>query len=247
MTQRGIIDPEYAVREGWVRDADNEISMDGYNAFIQITTSDGTSGFKVQNNAGSVAFSANSAGDGYVAKRLGININVPSSELDVVGTSKTDFLKVVDGAIDGYVLLCTNAEGLAVWSPLSAADGYSVFGNGRLYVISEEESSTTSENYQQKLRLTTNNLPNGEYLILWSCEVKAPEGNSKNTQVRLQLDDSVILEEAAVEENAEFAPFAGTVLYVLSGVHTIDMGWRRIGNSGTSYIRRARIILWRVV
>jgi hypothetical protein len=70
----GRIDPDNAARVGWIRDQDNEVSIDGYAAFIDLTTTDGTSGFNVVNDIGGISFSADSAGDGYVANRIGASI-----------------------------------------------------------------------------------------------------------------------------------------------------------------------------
>jgi len=124
----GRIDPEYAIREGWARDSDDEIYMDGYNAFIQVTTRDGTSGFSVKNDIGAVAFSSKSDGDGYIAKRLGIGTYNPITELEVIGKIKTDQFQMIAGAHDGYVLTC-DSEGNATWE-----DAY-VAGTG----INEDE------------------------------------------------------------------------------------------------------------
>jgi len=110
----GKIDPEYAIREGWARDSDDEIYMDGYNAFIQVTTRDGTSGFSVKNDIGAVTFSTKSDGDGYVAKRLGIGTYNPIAELEVIGKIKTDQFQMITGAYDGYILTC-DSEGNATW------------------------------------------------------------------------------------------------------------------------------------
>lgn len=115
----GKIDPEFAVREGWARDSDDEIYMDGYNAFIQVTTRDGTSGFSVKNDIGAVAFSSKSDGDGYVAK-----------DLDVGVKTKTLRLQVLEGAVTGWVLTA-DAQGNATWQivdasglPAGTLDGY---------------------------------------------------------------------------------------------------------------------------
>jgi hypothetical protein len=122
MTQRGIIDPEYAVREGWVRDEDNEISMDGYNAFIAVTTNDGTTGFDVINSDGSIVFSSKSDGDGYVRKKLGVGTFYPETELEVIGKTRTDELQIPTGAVEGFVLT-SDADGNATWQDAYTASG----------------------------------------------------------------------------------------------------------------------------
>jgi len=108
----GKIDPEYAVREGWARDSDDEIYMDGYNAFIQVTTRDGTSGFQVKNDIGAVAFSVRSDGDGYVAKNLGVD-----------GTATIQGFRLPPGATDGYILT-SNETGVGTWQQLSDIEDF---------------------------------------------------------------------------------------------------------------------------
>lgn len=241
----GRIDSEYAIREGWARDSDDEIYMDGYNAFIQVTTCDGTSGFQVKNDIGAVAFSSKSDGDGYVAKKLGIGTYNPVSILDVIGQAQMLGFKLPTDPYDGYVLV-TNSDGVGTWQSLAGADGYSIFGNGLLFVVSEDVSATTSTNYQLKVRLTTPSLEGGTYMIQWSSEALSPSGNNKNTQMRIQLDDTTTLGEPLTEEETDYAPIAGFIIVALSGVHTVDMDWKRVGKSGTSRVRRSRLIMWRV-
>ena len=116
----GKIDPEYAVREGWARDSDDEIYMDGYNAFIQVTTRDGTTGFHVKNDIGAVAFSSKSDGDGYVAKKLGVGTYFPETEVEVIGKTRTDQFQVTENATAGYVLT-SDTDGNATWQAAGAS------------------------------------------------------------------------------------------------------------------------------
>lgn len=118
----GIIDPELGVREGWVRDQDNEVSFDGYNAFIAINTHDGTSGFSVKNDTGSIAFQAKSDGDGYFAKNVGIGTYNPTTQLEVIGKTKTSQFQIPTGAVDGYILTC-DSQGNAAWRDAYVAGG----------------------------------------------------------------------------------------------------------------------------
>ena len=100
----GKFEPDEAVREGWARDPENEVSFDGYNAFLQITTKDGTSGFSVTNAAGATTFRAKSDGDGYVARNLGVGALNPTTKLDVAGRTKTQECQLPTGATSGYAL-----------------------------------------------------------------------------------------------------------------------------------------------
>ena len=69
----GRIDPATAVREGWVRDQDNEVAVDGYNVFIDLDTSDGSGSFEVANSVSGISFSSDSGGDGYIAAQLDVD------------------------------------------------------------------------------------------------------------------------------------------------------------------------------
>lgn len=112
----GIFDPEDAVRDGWARDKDDEVSFDGYNAFLQITTNDGSSGFSVTNSTGGVAFQAKSDGDGYVARNLGVGLLNPTEKLDVGGVAKMQGFHLPPGGFDGYVITSDDI-GVGTWQP----------------------------------------------------------------------------------------------------------------------------------
>lgn len=114
MGQFGIFDPDDAVREGWARDPENEVSFDGYSAFLQITTSDGSSGFSITNSTGATTFKAKSDGDGYVAKNLGVGKFNPTETLDVAGTAKVEGFQLTTAPSSGYVLT-SDGTGVGTW------------------------------------------------------------------------------------------------------------------------------------
>lgn len=120
MATFGKFEPDFAVREGWARDQEDEVSFDGYNAFLQITTNDGTSGFSVTNAAGGVAFTAKSDGDGYVARNLGIGTYNPVEKLEVIGVTKTDGFQLTEAPFDGYVLT-SDGTGVGTWRSATVA------------------------------------------------------------------------------------------------------------------------------
>lgn len=142
----GKIDPEYAVREGWARDSDDEIYMDGYNAFIQVTTRDGTSGFQVKNDIGAVAFSSKSDGDGYVAKNLGVGTYNPTAKLDVIGRAKTEEFQMLPGATDGYVLT-TDSNGVGTWQLAPASDISISDPKGKVFNVSCQRSGNAGNKW----------------------------------------------------------------------------------------------------
>lgn len=154
-------------------------------------------------------------------------------------------------ALDGYCTVETCEEFdervTNIQNALDGYDGYNIFGTGLLYNEDEGSSFTTCAGYKNKLTLTTNSLEAGNYYIGWSAEILAPNGNAKNIDVRVVLDDTTTISKIRSEEDSSFTPAAGfKVLYIDSGVHTIDMDWKRAGPSGSAGIRRARIVIWRV-
>jgi len=123
----GKIDPEDGVREGWIRDDNDELGVDGYNVFLAVTTNDGTSGVRAVNSTGGVTFFAKSDGDGYVAGNLGVGTESPTEKLDVDGLAKVQGFQLPPGAQDGYVLTA-DSTGVGTWKSLSYAVGaYSDF------------------------------------------------------------------------------------------------------------------------
>lgn len=66
-------------------------------------------------------------GRGYFSDRVGIGIEKPATELEVVGTIETRGLKLRTGATAGRVLQCVDAAGSAAWvDPPPTGDGHSL-------------------------------------------------------------------------------------------------------------------------
>lgn len=109
------------------------------------------------------------------------------------------------------------------------------------YNESEVESTTTSNNYQQKLKLTTPSLTSGNYLIQWYCEITST--NKDGMACIIELDDATTIAEIEDDRHHSedyFKPFSGLKQVTLSGgVHEIDIDYKRL--DGTAKIRRARI------
>ena len=150
MAGYGVIDPETGVQEGWVRDSDDALSMDGYSVTIAVATTDGTSGLAIINSAGALTFETDSQGDGYIARRLGVQTINPSTELDVVGKTKTVAFQMPTGASNEYVLT-SDADGNGSWqSPGAVSLPPATCCGQMLYTIDGEhftvETPITSRN-----------------------------------------------------------------------------------------------------
>lgn len=111
---------------------------------------------------------------------------------------------------------------------------------------SEGESSTTSTSWQQKLRLTTPDLPTGDYLVEWYCEIKHSNATqSEFIEARIEIGDTTEKGFSAWAFPA-WDDFSGMAFAEgISGVQTFDLDFR-VQGGGTAYIRRARILFRRI-
>jgi len=108
----------------------------------------------------------------------------------------------------------------------------------------EDEDSTGSSSFQQKLRLTTSNLPLDNYLVFWYLEYYNSQ-NGRQAEAQIELNDTTQLGSSRIEffDPAFYVPFAGiAVLEATSGVKTIDLDYREV-SGGTCYVRRARLAI----
>lgn len=132
-----------------------------------------------------------------------------------------------------------------VWSKVNPGGA---FGQGLQYAQDNTQSSTTSSDFQLKVRLTTTALPLGDYILLWSSII---EGSLASTYVEAQLqqDDASQLAVISVAPGpASSVMFSGHyVLPAFSGIHTFDLEWRRAAGGGNAYIEQARLTLWRII
>jgi hypothetical protein len=113
----------------------------------------------------------------------------------------------------------------------------------------ETSTTSTAPTFTQKLRLTTNTLVSGNYIITWYYEWKYTS-NTTDFLARVQLNDTTTIMEHQQEPSdagTDQAYVASGWYYgpTLSGVYNIDLDFARNGG-GTSYMRRARLSIWRV-
>jgi len=111
------------------------------------------------------------------------------------------------------------------------------------YNDSLPESSTSSTSYQQKVRLNISDIVAGDYIVMWSYELRAGK-NAKRIGVRVQVNDSLILTETTPELRDHYLEYGGFEKTTLpQGNNFIDLDYKKI--AATAYIRRARICFWR--
>ncbi len=114
---------------------------------------------------------------------------------------------------------------------------------------SEDEDSTTSTSWQEKLKLPAEIQKDGEYLIKFYCEIRT-NSTSADCNVRVQVDDTDTDAEFSYEPEgtADWKICNGKIKKALStGSREIDIDYARSGGFFSSaYIRRARLFVERM-
>lgn len=108
--------------------------------------------------------------------------------------------------------------------------------------------TTTLSTWENKLSLTTPSLETGSYIIIAQANIS---GSKSNTQMSVQAqwdntDTFGTLNAIAGLADSETQFTAHTIEASVSGVHTIDIDFKKAGGSGYVSIREARITYWRV-
>lgn len=113
-------------------------------------------------------------------------------------------------------------------------------------VTAEGQDSTTDTDWQQKLRLTLNGLQAGTYIVQWYCELRHSNNDaSERAEMRVEVNDMTEIGYSVWPYNL-FEDSGGFGINDFSaGDYTIDLDFRQQGG-GTAYIRRARLLLWRI-
>jgi hypothetical protein len=176
----------------------------------------------------------------------GSSLTVKDEGSNVANTPHTDLNFVGDG-------VSVSDAGSGVATVNIAGGTASVFGSEFQEASSEGESSTTNSSYQLKIRLTTGTVLAGTYRIGWSYE-----WISNTTLIdagyNVDVDSGTIIHEVVP---APTRIYVGGTYYSISGFehmalsnasHTIDLNYKAniLSNGGTTYIRRARLEIWRV-
>lgn len=152
-------------------------------------------------------------------------------ELNLIpGTNVT--LNVVDNAGSNRVDATINAT------------ASSVFGTQRHVNSSEGVSSTTSSGYQNKVTLTTPSLPAGTYRIEWYLEMKNDSSTGGESRCVVNGTERGLVHTDTSIDN-DYHGYSGFYEEVYTaGVRTHSIEFRAGG--GTTDIRRARLVTWRV-
>ena len=110
----------------------------------------------------------------------------------------------------------------------------------------EGQDSTTSTSWEQKLRLTLNGLEDGTYIIQWYCELRHSNNTgTERAEMQVEVNDMTQIGYSMWPYNI-FEDSGGCAVTDLSaGDYTIDLDFRQ-QNGGTAYVRRARLLFWRI-
>jgi hypothetical protein len=144
-------------------------------------------------------------------------------------------------------------DGIVIVNPNTSQFKYTnfpVFGQNFQEASSLALSQTTSESFQQKLRMTTPSLPVGKYRIgfvyTWQYGLA-----SNDFKARIQVNDTTTIMEHQQEPKDQYDDQivynSGFIYYnvAVAGILNIDLDY--CGNSGnTASIANARLEIWRV-
>ena len=124
-----------------------------------------------------------------------------------------------------------------------------VFGTEFNIAASLDLSFTTSNAWIEKLKLNLTDLPAGDYVLLWSCDLIS--GASGTPSLRVQADDVLILfeqENFKLPEDLKWYPFSGHAAATgwAGGTHFIDIAYHS-NNPNQVGIQNARLAVWRAV
>lgn len=112
----------------------------------------------------------------------------------------------------------------------------------------EAEQNNNTSGFMEALKLTTVELPAGNYIVWWYGE-QTRTGNQIDVETSVQLNDVTQLGENTVdiESTNEYKMFSGYAIVALDeGVHTIDIDFRKIGGSGLAKVRRCRLTIFQI-
>jgi hypothetical protein len=114
---------------------------------------------------------------------------------------------------------------------------------GKFWRKSITESTTTSTNWQRKLRLNMDITASGTYRMAWTGDISS-SANNQEVASRVQLDDSTPNFDFNQSKGKDIVSVAGFHYAPLSsGSHTLDLDWKAVAG-GTAKIEKVRLEYW---
>lgn len=135
-------------------------------------------------------------------------------------------------------------DSLGSFNPRSAGASGLVEYN---YNSSEASSSTSSNVFQQKLRLSVS-VTGGTYLVFWHSLITTSSAN-KDFQAQVQLNDVSTLSLVQFRvpiANQDYIFCGFSPLTLSAGAHFVDLDWSSTSASAT-LISLARLALWKAI
>lgn len=110
----------------------------------------------------------------------------------------------------------------------------------------EGQDSDTIGDWVQKLRVNLTSIPDGKYVVMWYCELRHSNNDAtERAEMQIEVNDMTQIGYSIWPYNL-FEDSGGFAVQDLSaGSYTIDLDFRQQGG-GTAYIRRARLMIWRI-
>jgi hypothetical protein len=125
----------------------------------------------------------------------------------------------------------------------------SIFGTEYVYAESLGQSQTNSETFQNKVTLTTGNLPSGTYRIGWAFNW-ALDATNENFEAEInQVGQGQLwsmIQEPKDAGNDQQIPASAFIELSLSGVQNFELNYRTSDSNDTAFISDAKIEFWRV-
>lgn len=115
------------------------------------------------------------------------------------------------------------------------------------YAADEATDTTILTGWQEKVKLTVTGIPAGTYVIQWYCELRHSNNTlSEYSEARVTVDDTVEIGQS-IWPYGDYEDMAGFRVHDIGseGDHEFDIDFR-VQGGGTAYIRRARLLLWRI-
>jgi hypothetical protein len=179
-------------------------------------------------------------------------------ELTGLGDDDHQHYSLVNGARDYTGIVSYNAaktfnDDAQLVDKKYVDDALPIFGSEYDYAESEGESSTTANTYQQKLRLTTGTVSAGTYRICWSFEYNSSL-QLTDSGYNVEVDSSIVIADLPsppqrfYSDGSYFGVSGFKHMALSNASHTIDVNYIADlnGLGATTYIRRARLEIWRV-
>ncbi len=171
-----------------------------------------------------------------------IKLDELAAPTDVTTLNATTSLHGLLAKLGGGTTNFLRADG--TWAAPSSTP---IFGSEFQQAVSEAASNTTSTSYVQKLRMTTPSLPSGTYRIGWSYEWRGSSA-ADDCEYRVSLSAGATIFSAVniePKDPTNYAAISGFIFHTGSGVLNIDIDYAS-ENGDATYIRRARLEIWRV-